>query len=89
MCAGGRPRQDFSTQLELGDPSRAPLNPRHGASDEEFLINLVGFPSSEAPSLVSACTQCSPIQAKRTVSKNVRIFLSEMIKTREVQRLFS
>ena len=49
----GRPCQDFSTQLELGDPLRAPLNPRHGASDEEFLINFVEFPSSEAPSLGS------------------------------------
>ena len=53
MCAGGTPRQDFSTQLELEDPSRAPLNPRHGASDEEFLIILVEFPSSEAASLGS------------------------------------
>ncbi len=52
VCRGeAMPR--FSTQLELKDPSCAPLEPRLGASDEEFLPNLVEFPSSEPPSLGS------------------------------------
>ena len=52
VCRGeAMPR--FSTQLELKDHSRAPLEPMLGASDEEFLLNFVEFSSSEASSMGS------------------------------------